>query len=100
MTSAHRFVFLGLIMPLVYYGVIPFTILGMALLAAVFGQIVIPFGSLGSVWLILAILFFASGLYVRRMLRQTKGGLPVSDEDHERELFRTAMYDSSPARSG
>src|SRR6476646_9622168 len=31
---SHRFVFLGLIMPLVYYGVIPFTALGISFLGA------------------------------------------------------------------
>ena len=71
-SSSHRFVFLGLIMPLVYYGLIPFTVLGIMLLSPLFGPADLPFRWLSSAWFILAVLFYASGRFVRWMLEQTR----------------------------
>src|SRR6476661_7003679 len=42
-TNSHRFVFLGLIMPLVYYGLVPFTVLGFTFLSPLVGQTDLPF---------------------------------------------------------
>src|SRR6478735_10710111 len=53
---SHRFVFLGLIMPLVYYGVIPFTALGISFLAAFSEEAQLPFRALAVAWFVLATL--------------------------------------------
>jgi hypothetical protein len=97
-TSGHRFVFLGLIMPLVYYGVIPFTLLGLSFLAALFNPSDIPFQWIGPAWLVLAILFFVSGLFVRKMLQQTSASGSISEREHETEFVRPAMCDNRSAR--
>ena len=97
-TNSHRFVFLGLIMPLVYYGLVPFTVLGFTFLSPLVGQTDLPFRWLLSVWSILAVLFYLSGRYVRWMLQQIQGGEPpITDQQHENELFRAAMFDTSSA---
>jgi hypothetical protein len=99
-TSVHRFVFLGLIMPLVYYGLIPFTLLGLSFLAALFDPANVPFQWIGPAWLILAMLFFVSGLFVRKMLQQSIAHAPISEQQDENEVFRAAMCDNRRARSG
>src|SRR6476659_2572860 len=80
-TSSHRFVFLGLIMPLVYYGLVPFTVLGFTFLSPLAGQTDLPFRLLLSVWFFLAILFYLSGRFVRWMLQQVPSDEPpISDK--------------------
>jgi hypothetical protein len=97
--SSHRFVFLGLIMPLVYYGLVPFTLLGLAFLAPLAGDTKTPFHWIVPAWCVLAILFFVSGRYVQWMLQQLQTSEPpISDREHENELFRAAMFDTSSAR--
>jgi hypothetical protein len=96
--SSHRFVFLGLIMPLVYYGLIPFTLLGLAILGPLVGEINTPFGGLVSAWSVLAILFFVSGRYVQWMLQHVQNNEPpISDREHENEIFRASMRDTATA---
>jgi hypothetical protein len=98
--NSHRFVFLGLIMPLVYYGLIPFTVLGFTLLSPLVGQTNLPFRWLLSAWFLLAALFFVSGRFVRWMLQRVPSDEPpVSDRQHDNELFRAAMFDTSSAGS-
>jgi hypothetical protein len=97
-TSSHRFVFLGLIMPLVYYGLVPFTLLGFAFLGPLVSETNTPFRGLVLAWCVLAILFFVSGRYVKWMLQQVRSSEPpISDREHENELFRAAMLDTSSA---
>jgi hypothetical protein len=97
-TSSHRFIFLGLIMPLVYYGLVPFTLLGLAFLGPLVGESDTPFRGLFSAWAVLAILFFVSGRYVQWMLQQVQTSEPpISDREHENELFRAAMLDTASA---
>jgi hypothetical protein len=99
-TNSHRFVFLGLIMPLVYYGLVPFTVLGLAFLAPLVGRMDTPFHWLLPTWFVLAALFVVSGRFVRWMLQQVPSDEPaISDRQHENELFRAAMFDTSPPRS-
>jgi hypothetical protein len=96
--NSHRFIFLGLIMPLVYYGLVPFTVIGLAFLNPLFGESHLPFRWLLSSWFILAVLFYLSGRFVRWMLQQVSiDEAPVSDKEHENELFRAAMFDTSSA---
>jgi hypothetical protein len=96
--SSHRFIFLGLIMPLVYYGLIPFTLLGLAFLAPLAGDNNSPFRWLVPAWFVLAVLFFVSGRYVQWMLQQVQTSEPpISDREHENELLRAAMSDTSAA---
>jgi hypothetical protein len=98
--NSHRFVFLGLIMPLVYYGLVPFTVLGFTFLSPLVGQTDLPFRWLLSAWFLLAALFFISGRFVRWMLQQVPSDEPaISDREHENEIFRAAMFDTSSAAS-
>jgi hypothetical protein len=95
----HRIAFLGLIMPLVYYGLIPFTILGIGL----FLPFQIPYLQLPRMpitWLTLALLFFISGRFVKRIVNGIAGGeSPITGEAHEQELLRPAVCDSGTAMS-
>src|SRR6478736_81799 len=87
--SSHRFVFLGLIMPLVYYGLVPFTVLGLAFLAPLLGHVPAQFRSQLLAWCVLAALFFVSALFVRWMLQQVESNeLSISDRQHEDKLLR------------
>lgn len=98
-TSSHRFVFLGLIMPLVYYGLVPFTVLGLAFLAPLLGHVPAQFRLQLLVWSVLAVLFFVSGRFVRWMLQQVESSeLSISDRQHEDKLLRAAMLDTSSAQ--
>lgn len=75
MNGAHRFVFMGLIMPLVYYGLLPFTFLTVRL-------VILPFDDVehfgrglkleSGTWSILAILFVMSGVFTRYILKQVQ----------------------------
>jgi hypothetical protein len=97
-TSSHRFVFLGLVMPLVYYGLIPFTVLGLSFLSPLVGHTDLPFRWLLSIWFVLGILFYLSGRYVRWMLQHVeRDEEPISDRQHDNKIFRAAMLDSSAA---
>jgi hypothetical protein len=99
--TSHRFIFLGLIMPLVYYGLVPFTVLGMSSLAPLLGETPPQFRWLLFAWFILAALFFVSGRFVKRMLQQAQTDEPpISECEHENELFRTAMLDTLSAGIG
>jgi hypothetical protein len=94
----HRFVCLGLIMPLVYYGLIPFTVIGLSFFGVLFDDPSMPYVWLLPVWFTLAILFYVSGVFVRGMLQQVKRDEPpISDRTHEHELARAAMYDDAAA---
>lgn len=96
-TNSHRFIFLGLVMPLVYYGLVPFTVLGLAFLGPLVGSRDMPFHWLLPTWIALAVLFFVSGRYVRWMLQHVPSDEPpISDRHHDNELFRAAMFDTSP----
>jgi hypothetical protein len=98
-TSSHRFVFLGLIMPLVYYGLVPFTVLGLAFLAPLLGHVPTQFRSQLLAWFVLAALFFVSARFVRWMLQQVESNeLSISDRQHEDKLLRAAMLDNSSAQ--
>jgi hypothetical protein len=97
-TNSHRFVFLGLVMPLVYYGLVPFTALGISFLGPLVGKTDMPFRQLLAAWCVLAILFFLSGRFVQWMLKRAESTEPpISDREHEDELFRAAMFDNSAA---
>jgi hypothetical protein len=81
MNGRHRFVFLGLIMPAVYYGLIPFTVL------TVFGVVGLFLGNelgfqrnawLVVSWLALASVYFFSGVFSRWMLLHVRPGNEVS----------------------
>jgi hypothetical protein len=72
----HRFVFLGLIIPVVYYGLVPF----LYLTAANIGWLLSiderpdrnPPGLSMLAWFVLALVYYLSGLFSRWMLRQGK----------------------------
>ena len=80
--SKHRFVFIGLIMPFVYYGLVPFALLTLAGVASLFVDNVPSIGLRTGVmalgWLLLAVVFFLSGLFTRRMLIQASTTMPSS----------------------
>jgi hypothetical protein len=96
--SSHRFVLLGLILPLVYYGLVPFTALGIAILARLLGQTEWYLPWLLSIWLILAALLFLSGRFVRWMLQQVPNDKQLTpDPQHENELFPATVSNASSA---
>jgi hypothetical protein len=97
-TSSHRFIFLGLIMPLVYYGLVPFSLLGLAFCGPLVGETDVPFRWMLPTWIVLAALFFLSARFVGWMLRQVPAEhASISDRQHDNELFRAAMFDTASA---
>jgi len=91
-----RVVFLGLIMPLVYYGVIPFMALGVTIFGALVTRAPMSIQWLSVGWLTLAFLFYGCGWFVRSMLKRGPGDeSPISDRDHEDGVLRVAMQDRS-----
>ena len=93
-TAWHRFVFLALIMPLVYYGLIPFTFIGIALFVAMFDASPMHFGWMPLAWAILCTLFFGSSLFVRWMLTKVNDDQPlITESEHQRKLAKAAMRD-------
>ena len=95
----HRIAFLGLIMPLVYYGLIPFTVLGIGLFLP-FQISFLQLPRMPVTWMTLAVLFFISGRFVKHIVKGITGGeSPITDEAHEGELLRAAMCDSGTAMS-
>jgi hypothetical protein len=95
--SWHRFVFLSLIMPLVYYGIIPFSVIGISFFGLFFGA-QIPVRLTASIWIVLAVLFFVSGVFVRRMLSKAdRKDRPAADVDEQNEFGGTAMHDQCVA---
>jgi hypothetical protein len=81
MNGRHRFIFLGLIMPAVYYGLIPFTVLTMFGVFGLFLGNELGFQRnawLVLVWLALASAYFVSGVFSRWMLRQVHPAHDVS----------------------
>ena len=94
----HRIVFLGLIVPLVYYGLFPFTIIGIAFLARLFDPSLMPVGPFAAAWIVLCLLFVCSGFFVRWMLSKTnRDEPPITNRKHEDELALAAMSDRPSA---
>jgi hypothetical protein len=82
--SMHRFLFLGLVMPIVYYALVPFVILTMMGVGAiVIGNSVDPRpGSwLIAAWVALIGIFYVSGVFTRWIVRCGQPGLPVVPKD-------------------
>lgn len=80
-TSGHRFVYLGLILPLVYYGLVPYTLLWGAGVGVLFEN-EFPLRTIGwgfAAWTILTVLYVLSALFTRWMLRceQSIAGEPL-----------------------
>ncbi len=74
--GSHRFVFMGLVLPLVYYGFLRFTFLTVEfflLLIGVEGDAGTHYARMLGSWLLLAMLFSLSGVYTRYMLKQVPG---------------------------
>lgn len=99
----HRFVFIGLVMPAVYYGLVPFvllTIVGVLTLLGLFPtrvinrpeQLAMSFQSMVAIWFVLGIIFFVSGLFTKRILREARADeYSISDATRELEMARAAM---------
>jgi hypothetical protein len=97
-TSSHRFIFLGLIMPLVYYGLVPFSLLGLGFCAPLVGQFDLPLRWMLPTWMVLAAMFYLSARFVSWMLQQVPAAQsPISDQEHDNKLFRAAMFDTASA---
>jgi hypothetical protein len=95
----HRFLFLGLVMPLVYYGLVPFIFMSIAAVTVlttrgplyVFGQAVWV-GWFVLAWFVLAVVFYVCGQYTRWIVRQAgHGERPMSDLEHRLRLARAAI---------
>ncbi len=80
--SGQRFVFLGLIMPIVYYGLLPFTILGIRIALMICGaESPSPFAYLMfATWGALAGLLALSAMFTARMVRQLQFDSPAMIE--------------------
>jgi hypothetical protein len=77
LNGRHRFIFLGLVMPAVYYGLIPFIVLSELGAIAILLDDEFQFDRtalwLTLVWLALASVYVLGGLFTRRMLQQAHG---------------------------
>jgi hypothetical protein len=95
----HRFVFLGLIMPVVYYGLVPFIFLTVAGIVALVMRNPVEMGQsawLLALWIGLAFFFYVSGRITRRMVRQARGNEPeISDLEYRLQMARAAMQAAS-----
>jgi hypothetical protein len=80
--SGERFVFLGLIMPIVYYGLLPFTILGIRIAMMLCGAQSISQSafSVFAAWGALAVLLALSAMFTARMVRQLQFDSPAMSE--------------------
>jgi hypothetical protein len=81
--GAHRFAFLGLVMPLVYYGFLPFSFLTMTILLNLVGveDFSIPrMGWVWGSWIFLATLYWLSGALTRVMVLRASANHPRSEE--------------------
>jgi hypothetical protein len=100
--AKHRFIFLGLIMPIVYYGLVPFVFLTVAGVVALASTDVLeprPIEWLVSAWLALVCAFFVSGLFTRWMVRQARGNEPpISDLEQRLRLARAALHSISESK--
>jgi hypothetical protein len=70
--GTRRYLFLGLVLPVVYYGLIPFSIMpALGIWALVTHDIILEANlrPLVGVWVALGLLLFACGLYTRRLVR-------------------------------
>jgi hypothetical protein len=80
----HRMLFMGLIVPVAYYGIIPFAFLTIGSVAAIFtgdeSQLWLVL-----IWLALGVSLFLSGLYTRRMVGRVEGNLNHEDKDDTRK---------------
>jgi hypothetical protein len=94
--SGQRFVFLGLIMPIVYYGLLPFTILGIRIALMLCGaESLSQFAFwMFATWGALAGLLALSAMFTARMMRQLQFGLPLPIE------IPTNVEESQPAILG
>ena len=81
-SSGQRFVFLGLIMPIVYYGLLPFTILGIRIAFILCGaENLSQFTfSVFATWGALAGLLALSAMFTARMVRQLQFDSPAMIE--------------------
>jgi hypothetical protein len=100
--AQHRFVFLGLIMPLVYYGLVPFvflTVAGLVTLANTDAAELLLNKWLVLAWLALVCAFYVSGLFTRLIVRHALGNKPpISDLEHRLRLARAAIGEASESQ--
>ncbi len=77
LNGRHRFIFLGVVMPVVYYGLIPFVLLTVAAVIRLYVAESTPLDKyalwLVTVWLLLAGVFYLCGLLTRWMVRRAHG---------------------------
>jgi hypothetical protein len=100
--AQHRFVFLGVIMPIVYYGLVPFvflTVAGLVALANTDAAELLPNKWLVLAWFALVCAFYVSGLFTRLIVRNARGNeLPISDLEHRLRLARAAIGEASESQ--
>jgi hypothetical protein len=77
----HRLIFLGLIVPFVYYALLPYLFLTGSIASLFAGESPIATNQFGMVffsWVGLTLMFFLCGLFTRWMLRQLQKEAPPS----------------------
>ncbi len=86
-TGWHRMAFVGLVVPLAYYGGLPFIMLTYIVVASLFVTDPDTFGRrwIPAAWLALGVLLFLGGLYTRWMLKRSQAVCHHGDtEDTEK----------------
>jgi hypothetical protein len=88
----HRLIFMGLVLPIVYYGLIPFALMPVIAFGALWNGN--PDEILGSPWLILVWLFmgvalFGCGVYTHRLVRSAKAGAAARANDADQSVDQT-----------
>jgi hypothetical protein len=80
----HRVIFLGGVLPVVYYGLVLIVVLPFLAVGAGIGndtQLLLAMRPWAVLWVVVAVLLIASGLYTRWLARQAT--IPKTDEDSE-----------------
>jgi hypothetical protein len=100
-TGSHRLVFMGLVMPVVYYGLLPFTILSVDLVIIAFSgeDPRTPIGWVFITWSALAVLLILSRAFTNYMLRHVEWSGLVLDSRLEAEKESTARPNARCNRS-
>jgi hypothetical protein len=84
--SKHRLLFLGLIMPIVYYALVPFVFITVVSIGSLAAGEPVDLGNTGwlvAAWLALVGVFFLSGLFTRWMVRHAQPTAPIRPHEPE-----------------
>jgi hypothetical protein len=101
-SGTHRFVFLGLIMPAVYYGLMPFVLFSIYIMVDLtidhHGERPWQPGWYLAAWLAITTIFAVSGVFTRWIIRQAQLGEPPLSEREGRDEFTPTVLQPAPAQ--